>query len=334
MNLDQMFLDPERLWWLLLVPVLVIAYIYLSRRKNRMGMRFTNTSILGAVVPVQSQWRRHLAVALSLLSLVALTIAWSRPSGIDRVPRERATIVLVLDISQSMAATDVKPNRLDAAKTEAKRFVASIPATYNVALVSLSGNPAARMPPTTDRGQVNRAIDALTLQDSTAIGDAINVAMSTLQSAPKAADGSIPPGAIVLLSDGQNTAGRSPTQEAAAAAHDRLFALSLASEGSARIGGLLSTNAGGVNVLRYGSARDLCLGLEAVLPDGSILNGLKRLRKDNTGYDLKQLFIGAEGTLGIITAAVLKLFPLPAATATAWLAMRCPDSTSPAPESR
>ncbi len=218
MNIEQMFLNPERLWWLLLIPLLVAAYVYLTRRKNRSGMRFTNTGVLGAVVPVQSQWRRHLAVALTLLSLAALTIAWSRPSGVDRVPRERATIVLVLDVSQSMASTDVKPNRLDAAKDEAKQFVASLPAQYNVALVSLSGNPAARMPPTTDRGQVNRAIDALTLQDSTAIGDAINVAMATLQSAPKAADGSIPPGAIVLLSDGQNTAGRSPTQAAAEAA--------------------------------------------------------------------------------------------------------------------
>lgn len=213
-----MFLNPERLWWLLLVPVLVALYVFLSRRKNRSGMRFTNTAVLGAVVPVQSQWRRHLAVALTLLSLIALTVAWSRPSGIDRVPRERATIVVVLDISQSMASTDVKPNRLDAAKAEAKKFVASLPPAYNVALVSLSGNPASRMPPTTDRGQVNRAIDALTLQDSTAIGDSITVAMATLQSGPKAADGSTPPGAIVLLSDGQNTAGRSPMQEAAEAA--------------------------------------------------------------------------------------------------------------------
>lgn len=218
MNLEQMFLNPERLWWLLLIPVLVALYVVLSRRKNRSGMRFTNTGVLGAVVPVQSQWRRHLAVALTLLSLAALTIAWSRPSGVDRVPRERATIVVVLDISQSMAATDVKPNRLDAAKAEAKQFIASLPPAYNVAVVSLSGNPASRMPPSTDRGQANRAIDALTLQDSTAIGDAINVAMATLQSAPTAADGSTPPGAIVLLSDGQNTAGRSPTQEAAEAA--------------------------------------------------------------------------------------------------------------------
>lgn len=92
---------------------------------------------------------------------------------------------------------------------------------------------------------------------------------------------------------------------------DRLFPLSLASEGSCRIGGNLATNAGGVQVLRYGNARDLCLGIEAVLPDGSIHHGLRKLRKDNTGYDLRNLLIGAEGTLGVITAATLKLFPRP-----------------------
>src|SRR6185312_9000374 len=99
----------------------------------------------------------------------------------------------------------------------------------------------------------------------------------------------------------------------AAADSDRLFSLSLASEGSATIGGLISTNAGGVHVLRYGMMRDLVLGLEIVLADGRVLPGLKALRKDNTGYDLKQLFIGAEGTLGLVTAASLKLFPRPRA---------------------
>ncbi|MDO8934194.1 MAG: FAD-binding oxidoreductase [Rhodocyclaceae bacterium] len=112
-------------------------------------------------------------------------------------------------------------------------------------------------------------------------------------------------------------------QEAAAAA-DRLFPLSLAAEGTATIGGNLSTNAGGVQVLRYGNARELALGLEVVLPDGRVWNGLRGLRKDNTGYDLKHLFIGAEGSLGLITAAVLKLFPRPRTTATAWAAVRNP----------
>ena len=112
-------------------------------------------------------------------------------------------------------------------------------------------------------------------------------------------------------------------QEAARDA-DRLFPLSLAAEGSATIGGNLSTNAGGVQVLRYGNARELTLGLEVVLADGRVWDGLRGLRKDNTGYDLKHLFIGAEGTLGLVTAATLKLFPRPRACATAWAAVADP----------
>ncbi|HEX5639390.1 MAG TPA: FAD-binding oxidoreductase [Burkholderiaceae bacterium] len=110
-------------------------------------------------------------------------------------------------------------------------------------------------------------------------------------------------------------------QEAAAAA-GRLFPLSLAAQGTATIGGNLSTNAGGTQVLRYGNARELALGLEVVLPSGDLWNGLRGLRKDNTGYDLRDLFIGAEGTLGVITAACLRTFPLPRGEATALLAMR------------
>ena len=109
----------------------------------------------------------------------------------------------------------------------------------------------------------------------------------------------------------------------AAEAEDRLFPLSLGAEGTCRIGGNLSTNAGGINVLKYGNMRDLVLGLEVVLADGRVWNGLNRLRKDNTGYDLKHLFIGAEGSLGIITRAVLKLFPRPRDRVTLWLA--CAD---------
>lgn len=112
----------------------------------------------------------------------------------------------------------------------------------------------------------------------------------------------------------------------AADAVGRLFPLSLASEGSCRIGGNLSTNAGGLNVIAYGNTRDLCLGLEVVLADGRIWNGMKRLRKDNTGYDLRDLFIGAEGTLGIITAAVMKIFPKPKTTETAFIAVHSPQA--------
>lgn len=114
--------------------------------------------------------------------------------------------------------------------------------------------------------------------------------------------------------------------QTAAEAAGRLFPLSLAAQGSCRIGGNLATNAGGVNVLRYGNARDLCLGLEAVLPNGEIWHGLSRLRKDNTGYDLRNLLIGSEGTLGIITAASLKLFPRPAEVGTAMFQVTSPEA--------
>ncbi|MCB1940859.1 MAG: FAD-binding oxidoreductase, partial [Candidatus Accumulibacter sp.] len=112
-------------------------------------------------------------------------------------------------------------------------------------------------------------------------------------------------------------------QEAAALA-GRLLPLSLAAEGSCQIGGNLSTNAGGVQVLRYGNARELTLGLEVVLPSGEVWDGLRGLRKDNTGYDLRNLLIGAEGTLGVITAATLRLAPIPAATGTAVFVVRSP----------
>ncbi len=114
--------------------------------------------------------------------------------------------------------------------------------------------------------------------------------------------------------------------QAEAANVGRLFPLTLASQGSCRIGGNLAANAGGVHVLRYGNTRDLCLGLEAVLPDGTVVSGLTRLRKDNAGYDLRHLLIGSEGTLGVITAASLRLFPIPAATLVALLVVPAPTA--------
>ncbi|PWE27943.1 hydroxyacid dehydrogenase [Pararhodobacter marinus] len=114
--------------------------------------------------------------------------------------------------------------------------------------------------------------------------------------------------------------------QAAAEAADRLFPLSLGSEGTARIGGLLGTNAGGTGVLRWGNMRDLCLGIEAVMADGRVMHGLKRLRKNNMGYDLRHLLIGSEGTLGVITAASLRLFPRPARTGAAMIVVPSPQA--------
>ncbi|SMO68688.1 VWA domain-containing protein [Propioniciclava tarda] len=222
MNLDDVFLNPERLWWWIVVPVMVALYIWIMRRKRRTAMRYTNTAVLGAVIPRQSQWRRHLAVAMSLASLVTIIAAWARPNGVERVPRERATIVLVIDVSQSMRATDVKPNRLDAAKQLSKEFVSTLPPKYNVAVVSLSGSPAVKLPPSTDRGLALRAIDGLTTQDSTAVGPALQTALAAVQMAPKGDNGEPAPGAVVLLSDGANTATESPLQAAQALAKAKI----------------------------------------------------------------------------------------------------------------
>lgn len=219
---QDLFVDPQRLWVLLIVPLLVAVYIWALLRKGRLGMRFTNTSVLGRVMPKQSSWRRHLAVVMSLLSLIALILAWARPNGTEQVPRERATVILVIDISQSMAATDVSPSRLEAAKELSKEFVTQLPEKYNVAVVSLSANPATRLAPTTDHAFASRAIDGLQLQDGTAVGDAIYAALSALAMAPPADDGSTAPGAIVLLSDGQNTSGQAPAQAAAKAASEEV----------------------------------------------------------------------------------------------------------------
>jgi len=215
--LQLAFLSPERLLILLIIPVLVLGYIFASRRKNRRGMRFTNTSMLDVVVPKQSQWRRHLAVALSLLSLITLTAAFARPKTQVDVPRERATVVLVIDASLSMQATDVKPSRLDAAKQAAIDFVVALPDKYNVSVVSMAGSAAILVPPTTAHNTVENAINSIKLQDSTAIGEGIAAGLSALGQAPKDPDDpdSVAPGAIVLLSDGKNTTGRAPLQAAA-----------------------------------------------------------------------------------------------------------------------
>ncbi len=281
---DLQFLDPQRLWLFLVIPVLVAVYVWAVRRKNRAGMRFTNTAVLDAVAPRQSQWRRHLAVALSLLSLVTLIIAWARPNGVEKMPRERATIVLVIDVSLSMEATDVKPTRLAAAQQLSIEFVKSLPEQYNLSLVSLSGNPAVRMPPTVDRGLAERAINALTPAESTAVGDAIVTALSALKIAPKGDDGTVPPGAIVLLSDGQNTAGRSPMQ-AASDAHK---------EGVP------------IHTIAYGSDNgwvDLDGQRERVPPDKEMLRSISELTdgrawEAETASDLSQVYQGIRSQVG------------------------------------
>jgi Ca-activated chloride channel family protein len=212
------FRHPDRLWLWLAIPVLVAAYLIALRVRNRRGMRFTNTAMLDVVVPKQSQWRRHLAVVLSILSLVTLTAAFATPQAEVKVPRERATVAVVIDASWSMKATDIKPNRLAAAKNAAKDFVTKLPAKYNVTVVSMAGSVTTLVPPTRNHHTVDRVIDSIKPRQSTALGEGIYTALEAIDQAPKANHSKKPaPGAIVMLSDGDNTVGRSPLQAASKA---------------------------------------------------------------------------------------------------------------------
>lgn len=200
----------QRLWVLMLVPLLILLYLIALRRRSMQGIRYTNTAVLSRVMGRQSAWRRHVAVAMVLCSLFALAFAWAAPLGKEKVPRERATVVVIIDISLSMQAKDVAPNRLEAAKTAAKDFVMSLPSTFNVSLVTLSGKPSILLPPSTDRGAAQRAIDGLQMEESTAVGESLNTALEAIKQAPTGDDKKPAPAAIVMLSDGQNTEGPTP----------------------------------------------------------------------------------------------------------------------------
>ena len=206
--------NPLRLYSLIIIPILLVVYIIIVRMRAKQGMRYTNTTVLGEVLPKQSQWLRHVIVALSVLSLAFLGTAWGRPIGTDYVPQERATVVMIIDVSYSMTATDVPPSRMAAAKQAAIDFVNDLPDGFNVALVSMSGHSALRLPPTQDHSAVARAIDVLSVEESSAVGDAIMAALTAIDLAPRGDDGSVAPGMIVLLSDGDNNTGQAPLQTA------------------------------------------------------------------------------------------------------------------------
>ncbi len=211
------FAFPARLWALALVPVLVVLYLVLAHRVSR--RRGARTS-LQLVVPRDRTWLRHLAVGLALLSLVTLTVAWAKPTEEVEVPSERGTVVVAIDVSLSMEATDVEPNRLAAAKEAATGFVAGIPEQFNVSVVSFAQTAAILVPPTTDHGAAIAAIENLQLAPSTAIGEGIYTSLNALlQVPPDPDDPDEPvPARIVLLSDGKTTYGRTAASAAEQAA--------------------------------------------------------------------------------------------------------------------
>lgn len=203
-NIDD-FLAPDRLWLLAVVPVLVAGYVWQQRRRRRTtpAVRFANFGLLKSVAPKRSTWRRHVPAAAVALALSGLLVGFARPSGAVQVPKEAATVMLVIDTSASMMATDVEPSRIEAAITAAEAFVADLPPQIEVGLVSFDRSARVLSAPTTDHEAVQREIAALTLGPGTAAGEALAVALSAIEAADSN-DGA----AIVLLSDGVTTIGR------------------------------------------------------------------------------------------------------------------------------
>jgi Ca-activated chloride channel homolog len=207
-------------WWLLAVlPVLGVAGAYVWRQWHRrlVAVRFSNVELLRAVAPAGLAWRRHVSATALLVSMLALVTAMARPSVDTQQPLERATIILTIDVSLSMQATDVFPSRIEAAKEAAKVFVDELPDAYNLGLVSFAKTANVRVSPSKDRQAVRNAIDALQLAEATATGEAVFTSLEAIASVPSDGAAEPPPARILLLSDGYRTYGR-PIEQAAEAA--------------------------------------------------------------------------------------------------------------------
>ncbi|MCW2703589.1 MAG: von Willebrand factor type [Blastococcus sp.] len=209
------FQSPLWLLALLMIAALVAFYVLLQLRRKAYAARFTNVALLGSIVPKRPGWKRHLAFGVVALGLAALVVSLAMPSTEVRVPREKATVVMAVDVSLSMQATDIQPDRFRAMQSAAKQFVDVLPGRINLGLVSFAGTATTLVPPTTDRAQVANAIDHLKLAESTAIGEAIFSSLTAIENFQSTIDTTtedLPPARIVLLSDGYNTVGRADTQ--------------------------------------------------------------------------------------------------------------------------
>lgn len=201
--------EPDRLWFGLAFVALLVAYVLLQRQRAVYAVRLASAEMFDSIVPKRPGWRRHATAATFALALLVLLAGFAKPAREIEVAKERATIIVAIDVSLSMEADDVDPNRLVAAQSAAVNFISSLPDGLNVGLVSFAGNANVLVPPTTQRNPTIRAIEGLQLAPSTAIGEAIFTSLDALQSAPPNEDGTLPPARIILLSDGETTVGRS-----------------------------------------------------------------------------------------------------------------------------
>jgi len=234
------FLWPEMLWGLIALPLLVLFYVWLLKRRKKTAVRFASLALVKEAMGARRTWRRHIPPALLLVAFAALLIGTARPTAVITLPSQSQTIVLAMDVSGSMRATDVQPNRLIASQEAAKAFVADLPRNVRVAVVSFAGTAAVVQAPTLSREDVYGAIDRFQLQRATAIGSGIVLSLATIfpdagidlsqitgerRMPPSPGDKPKPPftpvapgsynsAAIILLTDGQRTTGPDPIDAA------------------------------------------------------------------------------------------------------------------------
>jgi Ca-activated chloride channel family protein len=229
--MTEHFLSPDRLWFLVLVVGLAAAYVALQFRRSRYAARISSMELIDKVVPRRPGWRRHVVGALFLLGLSGLVVAWAQPVAKVKVPKERSTIVLAIDTSLSMMATDVAPSRLEAAQEAAVQFVENLPPDINVALVGFAGSAQLLVPPTQDRQAVTTAIDGLELREATAIGDAVQLSVEIIEDQAQRTEDGTPDATVVLISDGETTMGL-PTAESVPIAQEAGVAINTIAYGT------------------------------------------------------------------------------------------------------
>lgn len=232
------FQAPEFLWLLLVIPVLVILYVLAQRRRSRFALRYSSLSMVKEAMGTGPGWRRHLPPFLFLIGMMLMLVAMARPTGVVFLPKEQGTIILAIDVSRSMSAPDIRPNRLEAAKSAALEFISQQGPNIRIGIVSFSGNAALVQEPTTDHTLATAAVNRLSIQNSTAIGSAIMTSLDAILEDPTTASSStthdellaptptptpLPrgthiPATIVLLTDGRNRTGPDPIESAHTAA--------------------------------------------------------------------------------------------------------------------
>jgi Ca-activated chloride channel homolog len=233
------FAHPWSLLLLALVMALLVGYVVVIRRRARRPLRFANMAVLESVAPTRRRRLRHLPAALTVIALALLVLAIAAPTAEARVPRTRAVVMLVIDVSESMVATDVEPNRLAAAKAAGQRFADELTPGINLGLIEFAGNATVLAPPTTDRAKVKSAIDGLQVEERTATGEGIFTALQSIAATDAVLGGGDgpPPARIVLESDGAETVPSNPEAPrgaftAAHAAHDQGVSISTVSFGT------------------------------------------------------------------------------------------------------